>query len=143
MSVRDPSALRIDHVSIAVRDVEAALAFFRQCLPIEMRHTPRPGYIDDFKWCDFSVGGFTVELIEPGRPDSFVSRFLDRRGEGLHHLSIEVRDLDPLVTRLEADGIRVVGRFRAADGDQTAFISPRSAQGVLIQFWQDPTMSDT
>jgi methylmalonyl-CoA/ethylmalonyl-CoA epimerase len=127
--------MRVDHVSIAVRDIDVALRFFRTCLPIEMNVEKRPGYTDDFNWCDFYLGPFKLELIEATRPDSFVRRFIDRRGEGLHHLSLEVQGMLPLLQRLEADGIRIVDRFDAGDGDMTAFISPRSAHGVLIQFW--------
>lgn len=127
--------MRVDHVSVAVRDIDTALAFFSRILPIEMHVEKRPGYTDDFNWCDFYVGPFKLELIEGTRPDSFVRRFIERRGEGLHHLSLEVQRLTPLLQRLEADGVRIVDRFDAGDGEMTAFISPRSAHGVLVQFW--------
>jgi methylmalonyl-CoA/ethylmalonyl-CoA epimerase len=130
--------MRVDHVSIAVHDIDAALGFFRGCLPIEMHVEKRPGYTDDFNWCDFYLGDFKLELIEGTRSDSFVRRFIEKRGEGMHHLSIEVTELEPLIERLAADGIRIVDRFDAGDGDMTAFISPRSAFGVLVQFWQVP-----
>jgi methylmalonyl-CoA epimerase len=132
--------MRVDHLSIAVRDIDTALGFFRRCLPIEMRREKRPGYTDDFNWCDFYVGGFKLELIEAARPDSFVRRFIDRRGEGMHHLSLEVTELEPLLARLTADGVRIVDRFDAGDGDGTAFISPRSAHGILVQFWRVPQL---
>ena len=73
----------------------------------------------------------------PGRA-SFVERFIERRGEGLHHISIDVDDLDAYVAQLEADGVRVVDRRELRDGIKTAFISPRSAFGTLIQLWQPP-----
>ena len=130
--------MHVDHVSVAVRDIDTALQFFRQCLPIEMNVEKRAGYTDDFNWCDFYIGQFKLELIEATRPESFVRRFIDQRGEGLHHLSLKVTDLGRLVHRLEADGLRIVDHFDAGDGDVTAFISPRSAHGVLIQFWQVP-----
>jgi len=130
--------MRVDHVSVAVRDIDTALAFFRRLLPIEMGNEKRPGYNDDFNWCDFYIGRFKLELIEAARPESFVRRFIDKRGEGLHHLSLETADLEPLVARLENDGVRIVDRFAGSDGHQTAFISPRSAHGILVQFWQVP-----
>jgi methylmalonyl-CoA/ethylmalonyl-CoA epimerase len=130
--------MHVDHVSVAVHDIDTALAFFRRVLPIEMGNEKRPGYSDDFNWCDFYIGRFKLELIEATRPESFVRRFIDKRGEGLHHLSIETTDLEPLVRRLENDGVRIVDRFEGSDGHQTAFISPRSAHGVLVQFWQVP-----
>ena len=135
--------MRVDHVSVAVRSIDTALDFFRRCLPIEMHIEKRSGYTGDFNWCDFYIGAFKLELIEATRPDSFVQRFIDKRGEGLHHLSLEVTRLEPLLQHLEGDGIRIVDRFNAGDGDGTAFISPRSAHGVLIQFWQVPEIDQT
>jgi methylmalonyl-CoA/ethylmalonyl-CoA epimerase len=134
--------LRIDHVSVAVRDIDTALAFFRRCLPIEMRREKRLGHTGDFNWCDFYVGSFKLELIEAVGPDSFVTRFIDKRGEGLHHLSIEVAELPPLLQRLERDGLRIVDRYVDDDGNTSAFISPRSAHGLLIQFWQVPQLHE-
>jgi methylmalonyl-CoA/ethylmalonyl-CoA epimerase len=128
--------LRVDHASIAVHSIDRALEFFSTHLPVRLRRAPRPGYTDEFRWCDFYVGDVKLELIESARRGSFVERFLERRGEGLHHLSIEVTELDPLLARMEADGVRIVDRFDAGDGEKTAFVSPRSAHGMLIQFWQ-------
>lgn len=138
-SVRPP-ALRVDHVSIAVRDLAPALDFFRRVLPVHMRVEPRPGYDNQFRWTDFFVGDRKLELIESARPGSFVDTFLARRGEGFHHLSLEVeeRSLDGYVAALEGAGLRIVDRGDYGDGDQTAFISPRSTPGILVQFWQVP-----
>ncbi|MGD0947828.1 MAG: VOC family protein [Candidatus Binatia bacterium] len=134
--------MRVDHVSVAVNEIDTALAFFRRVFPLEMRVEKRRGFSDDFKWCDFYIGQFKLELIEPTCADSFVRRFIDKRGEGLHHMSLEVTQLQPLLERLEADGIRIVDRSTAGDGDMTAFISPRSAHGVLVQFWQTPQITE-
>jgi methylmalonyl-CoA/ethylmalonyl-CoA epimerase len=135
-----PPALRVDHVSIAVHAIEPALERFRRVLPIRMRVEPRAGYDDQFRWTDFYVGDFKLELIESARPGSFVERFLARHGEGFHHLSMEVEDgaLDRYVADLERGGLRIVDRADYGDGDATAFISPRTSPGVLIQFWQVP-----
>lgn len=134
--------LRVDHFSIAVRSIDRALEFLSRYLPVRVRRAARPGYTDDFRWCDFYVGHAKLELIESARAGSFVERFLERRGEGIHHLSIEVDALDPLVERMRTDGLRIVDEFDAGDGDKTAFLSPRSAHGMLIQFWQVETVVD-
>ena len=133
-------ALRVDHVSIAVGAIDTTLAFFGRVLPIRVGVAPRPGYDDQFVWTDFFVGDRKLELIGSARPGSFVERFLARRGEGMHHLSIDVEEgrLDGYTAALERAGLRIVERSSYGDGDQTAFISPRTAPGVLVQFWQVP-----
>lgn len=131
-------AMRVDHVSIAVPSIDEALGLFRRCFPIEMGVAKRPGYIPEFNWCDFYLGSFKLELIESTRSGSFVERFLAKRGPGLHHWSFEASNLASHLDRLARDGLRIVDRFDAGDELVTAFISPRSAHGVLIQFWQVP-----
>jgi len=126
--------MRVNHLSIAVRDMNAALAFFGRHFPIVMHNERQPGHTGDYTWCDFFIGGFKLELIQSAAPESFVDRFIAKRGEGLHHLSIEAADFDEAIATLERGGVRVVDRFDGEDG-KTAFISPRSAFGTLIQFW--------
>ncbi len=125
-------------MSIAVPCIDEALDFFRRNFPIEMRCQKFPGYTPDFSWCDFYLGDFKIELIEPAGEASFVERFLHRRGPGLHHWSLDGVGLEPLLAQMEADGLRIVDRFRGPNGEFTAFVSPRSAFGVLIQFWEVP-----
>jgi catechol 2,3-dioxygenase-like lactoylglutathione lyase family enzyme len=133
--------MRFDHVSIAVRSIDRAYEFFKRYFPVHFRNEKRR---DDqvsgsFHWQDFWLGGFAIEMIEdlPGQK-TFVSKFIDRRGEGMHHLSIEVDHLKPLTDAMKHDGVRIVDEQTFPDGSATAFISPRSAFGTLIQFWQVP-----
>ncbi|MGH7949334.1 MAG: VOC family protein, partial [Candidatus Binataceae bacterium] len=138
MSLSDGTRMHFDHVSIAVKSIDRALDFFAKYFPI----TPRNSRIFEeqvaggFYWQDFNLGGFAIELIEdpPGQP-GFVTKFIERHGEGMHHLSLEVENLDPLIEQLKRDGVRVVDEQRFPSGGATAFISPRSAFGALIQFW--------
>jgi methylmalonyl-CoA epimerase len=133
-------ALLVDHVSTAVYDIPTALARLRRLLPIRMRVEERPGYDGEFVWTDFFVGDWKLELIASARAGSFVERFLARRGEAMHHLSIDVEEgaLDRHLAALEAAGLRIVDRGDYGNGDATAFISPRTAPGILVQFWQVP-----
>ena len=131
-----PIDVRVDHLAIAVKDIEAALGFFRHTLPVEVESTPRLGSTGDFNWCSFWIGDFKVALIEAAHADSFVHGFLAKRGEGMHHVGLKTANLDPIVARLEAGGLRIVDRHTTADGSATASISPRSTHGVLFQFWQ-------
>jgi catechol 2,3-dioxygenase-like lactoylglutathione lyase family enzyme len=133
--------MRFDHVSIAVRSIDRAYQFFQRYFPVHLRNEKRR---DDqvsgsFYWQDLWLGGFAIEMIEdlPGQK-TFVGRFIDKRGEGLHHLSIEVDHLKPLTDAMKRDSVRIVDEQTFPDGSATAFISPRSAFGTLIQFWQVP-----
>lgn len=136
-----PLELQVDHVSIAVPDIAVALPFFRRHFPLAMGSEKRPGHTGDFNWCDFYLGNFKLELIESTHAGSFVDRFLAKRGPGLHHWSLEVVQLRPLIQRMEAEGLRIVDKYETARGDFSAFISPRSARGVLVQFWQVSQLS--
>lgn len=141
MTGADNVRMRFDHVSIAVKSIDRAYEFFAKYFPIKLRS---PRTMDEqvsgsFYWQDFHLGGFVVELIEDpiGKP-GFVTRFIDKHGEGMHHLSIEVDNLDAIVANLKAGGVRVVDEQKYDSGSATAFISPRSAFGALIQFWHTP-----
>src|SRR6516225_6818031 len=135
----DLPRLRVDHVAIAVRSIDQALAFFLEHFPARLNRPREIGYGDppEFFWTDFTIGNFKIELIESARSGSFVERFLARRGEGFHHLSLKIDGLGPHLERLEGDGLRVVDRHDEGDGHETAFIHPRSAFGTLVQFWQE------
>ena len=107
---------------------------FRRLLPVSMGVEARAGYDDEFVWTDFFVGDWKLELIASARAGSFVERFLARRGEGMHHLSIDLEEggLDAYTAALEAAGLRIVDRGDYGGGDATAFISPRSTPGILV-----------
>ena len=133
--------MRVDHVSIAVRSIDRAHEFFKRYFPVHFRNEKRR---DDqvsgsFHWQDIWLGGFAIEMIEDlPNEKTFVGRFIDKHGEGMHHLSIEVDHLKPLTDAMKRDGVRVVDEQTFPDGSATAFISPRSAFGALIQFWEVP-----
>ncbi len=133
--------MRVDHVSIAVRSIDRAHEFFKRYFPVHFRNEKRR---DDqvsgsFHWQDVWLGGFAIEMIEDlPNEKTFVGRFIDKHGEGMHHLSIEVDHLKPLTDAMKRDGVRVVDEQTFPDGSATAFISPRSAFGALIQFWEVP-----
>ena len=129
---------RVDHLALAVRSIDATLAWFRRIFPVEAARPKQLGWDGAYNFQSFRLAGYKMELIESARPASFVERFLARRGEGFHHLAIDVDRLDPLVRRLEADGIELVGKAEIPGGHRTAFIHPRHAHGALIQFWEEP-----
>jgi catechol 2,3-dioxygenase-like lactoylglutathione lyase family enzyme len=137
-----PVRMRVNHVAIAVHALDPALAFFRRFFPVAPGTAPRVGYEPSFRFTDFTIGGYKLELIaeNPDGPPGFLRRFLAKRGEGFHHVSIDVDRLPPVLAALERDGVRITDRARGPHGRETAFIAPRSACGVLIQFWEHPDL---
>lgn len=125
---------RVDHVGIAVRDIDDAepLLELLGCEKLLEKEDEAVGYT----WAYYALGDASrLELIEP-LPDreSFLTDYLAEHGPGLHHVTLEVSDLDAMVARLEAGGVRVVDRADR-DGYSEAFISPRET-GALIQLME-------
>lgn len=133
-----PEILKFDHFALAVEDIEKALEVFRGFPGFSMGRPRAMGYDGRFYFANFHLGPQKVELLEDGGAGGFVGKFLAQRGEGVHHLTFFVRDLDGIVGALEKRGIRIVDRATTPDGWRTAFISPRSAFGALLQFWEPP-----
>jgi methylmalonyl-CoA/ethylmalonyl-CoA epimerase len=125
-----------DHTAIAVRSIEAALPFYRDVLggdPQELSERPEKG----FRALTLRFpGGGGVELIEPLGESSFLHKFLDQRGEGVHHLTFMVADLHAAVAEARAAGLRVVDENYDDPAWQEAFVSPRSAHGTIVQLAQ-------
>ena len=139
MSPVDGVRMRFDHVSIAVESIARGVDFFSRYFPTVARNSKQISEQAQggFLWQDLYLGGVPIEFIEelPGQ-QGFISQFIRRHGEGLHHLCYEIDRIDPMIAALKADGVRVVDEHEFPDGQKTCFISPRSAFGVLIQLWQ-------
>lgn len=126
------------HVGIAVRDLDLAIDRYRALgLVVDaVEDVPAAGARVAF----LKAGAIDVELLEPLGSDSPVARFLDRRGEGLHHVAFAVGDIPAELVRLERLGFELVDRVPrpGARGRQVAFLHPRSAHGVLVELVQEP-----
>ncbi len=128
---------RIDHVALAVTDIDAALPFFTDVLGLEVTHTDveeGQGVVVAF----LPLGDSELELIEPVAADSGVARFLARRGPGLHHLCLEVDDIDDALARLREHGVQLIDEtpYIGTGGRRIVFIHPRSAHGVLVELYE-------
>jgi methylmalonyl-CoA/ethylmalonyl-CoA epimerase len=125
--------IKLDHTAIAVKRIRDALPLYRDLLGGELFTAfdmPRQG----FRWAQLVYpGGSKIELLEPLRDDSFVGRFLARYGEGVHHMTFKVRQIEEFVTLLKARGLRVVDEDYSDPEWKEAFISPRSAHGTIVQ----------
>ncbi|WP_416841621.1 VOC family protein [Haloferax sp. DFSO52] len=125
---------RVDHVGIAVTDIDDAeatlLALGCACVH---RETVTDG---TFEWATYSLGDASrLELIAPVEGESFLTSYLDDHGPGLHHVTLEVVDIDAAITALEGAGERVVG-YAVEDGWTEAFVSPRNPTGALFQLME-------
>lgn len=131
------SETRLEHVAIAVPDLESALGFFRSILarPESGREVIES---EGVRVAFFDLGGARLELMEPIGDDSPIARFLDRRGPGLHHLAVEVPDIESAIARCREAGLETVGDAPrdGAGGRRVAFLHPRTASGVLIELSQ-------
>ncbi len=124
---------RVHHVAVVVRDLDAALGFYRDTLGLAVELVlPVP---DDRVRIGFlSVGESRIELVEPTDDTSGVARFLASRGEGFHHVCFEVPDIAAALVLLAEEGVELIDRAPRAGADgPVAFIHPRSAHGVLVE----------
>ena len=128
---------RINHVALVVDDIEAALEFWRDVLGLELAHVedaPDQGTVVAF----LSTGDQEVELLKPTTENSGVARFLERRGPGLHHICLEVSDIQECLDRLKARGVRLINPepVVGTGGKLIAFIHPESTHGVLVELYE-------
>ncbi|MCE7938205.1 methylmalonyl-CoA epimerase [bacterium] len=128
---------RIDHMAIAVDNLDTALPFFTQVLGLRVTHTDveeGQGVVVAF----LPIGDSEIELIEPVQPDSGVARFLQRRGGGMHHLCLEVDDMDAALAHLRAHGVRLIDEtpYIGTGGRRIVFIHPKSSHGVLVELYE-------
>lgn len=131
---------RIDHIGIAIQNINDALAFFQDALGVKLdRVESEEG--GRTKVAFLPVGTSDVELVEPQDAESGLAKFLAKRGEGVHHICFEVDDIDAALARLKEKGAQLIDETprQNAQGMRYAFIHPKSAHGVLIELYQKPT----
>jgi LAO/AO transport system kinase len=124
---------RLDHLGIAVRSIAAARGFYEMLgLSAEQEETIEHERV---KTAMFSVGESRIELLEPTVEDSVIGRFLDRRGEGLHHVALHIAEIDAMFARLQEAGVRLASdSIRVgAGGHRYFFVHPASTGGVLLE----------
>ena len=124
---------RVHHVAVVVRDMDAALATYRDQLRLPL-DVLLPIESDGVRIAFLPVGESSIELVEPTDESTGVARFLASRGEGFHHVCLEVDDVAAELDRLASNGIELIDKAprRGAEGP-VAFIHPRSCHGVLVE----------
>jgi methylmalonyl-CoA/ethylmalonyl-CoA epimerase len=126
----------VDHVAIAVSNIDEGLKTFENLLGIKSSHIQE---IPDqkVKSAMIVVGNVEIELIQPTTSDSGVAKFIEKRGEGIHHISFEVDDVDKELESLAARGVELIDKKgRKGMAGKIGFLHPRSAKGVLIELAQ-------
>jgi GTPase len=134
---REGSRAALDHIGIAVGALADVVAFYRDALGLEVS-TPHDVPGDRVRAAFVAVGDASLELLEPTAPDSVIARFIDRRGPGLHHVTLVVEDLAAALDQLKARGVRLIDEAPrdGAHGSRVAFVHPSATGGVLLELKQ-------
>jgi len=127
---------KFDHVALAVKDAEEAVQSFSRLFGFEVTELHEDAAAG-FKSIMISKGEMSLELLQPNSPDSMIQKFIEKRGGGLHHISVQVDDLNAEMTRLKGLGVQFVTEEPAlVNGCRVLFIHPRSTSGLLIELNQ-------
>ncbi len=130
--------MRVDHIAIAVKNIEEALKNYQKILTVdevEIEEVPT----EKVKVAMLMLEDTRIELMEPTSPDSPISKFLEERGEGIHHIAITADDIEKDVARASANGMKMLGGLRSGSyGRRITFIHPKSLHGVLTEFCEAP-----
>jgi methylmalonyl-CoA/ethylmalonyl-CoA epimerase len=129
--------IEIDHIGIAVADLDEALGFYRDALGLEV-HQREDVPSQKVRVHFLGAGGAALELLEATAPDSPIARHVEKRGPGIHHLTLRVDDIDGTLARLRQRGVKLIDETprAGAGGSRIAFIHPSSTGGVLIELKQ-------
>ena len=129
--------MKINHLGIATKNIDEALGFWVDALGLENVHTET---VEDQKVriAMLPLGESRIELLEPTSDDSPITKFLEKRGGGIHHIAVEVDDIEASLAKLKANGARLIDESPriGAEGCLVAFIHPSSTNGVLLELVQ-------
>ena len=132
-----PKVKQINHVAVVVQDLEMALLFWRDALGLELQEL-RDVPAEKSKVAFLPLSGSEVELVLPTTQDSGIAKYLAKRGPGMHHICLEVDDIEGMLAQLRSKSVRLINEEprTASDGKKYAFIHPESTAGVLVELYQ-------
>jgi len=130
----------VDHIGVAVNNLDEAISLYRDVLGLKLEGT-HVVEKQKVRVAFFSTGGETrIELLEPTESDSPVAKFIERRGEGVHHIALKVRNIEAVLEELKGKGLRLVDEKQRIGvyGAKIAFIHPKSTRSVLYELCEKP-----
>jgi methylmalonyl-CoA/ethylmalonyl-CoA epimerase len=130
--------LKIEHIGIAVKNIEESNSLFAKLFarqPYKTEMVESEGVSTSF----FQMGDSKIELLEATNTDSAIAKFIEKRGEGIHHIAFEVEDIYAEMKRLEAEGFQLINKEPKAGADNklVCFLHPKGTNGVLIELCQE------
>ncbi len=131
--------LRIEHIGIAVKDLEKSNLLFAKLLG-QPHYKTETVESEKVSTSFFLTGENKIELLEAQNPESAIAKFIEKRGEGIHHIAFEVEDIEKETVRLKAEGFETTGSgqpFKGADNKLVIFFHPKTTNGVLIELCQE------
>lgn len=135
---------KIDHLGIAVRSLDESIPYYEKSLGLKCEHREDVPS-QQVRTAFFQVGDVHLELLEPTSPDSPIARFLEKSGEGVHHVAFATNDISTQLDQAAANGCRLIHErpFEGAGGKLVAFLHPKSTHGVLTEFCSPVTAEVT
>ena len=129
---------KIEHLGIAVKDLNKSNELFKKLLG-EQSYKTEAVDSESVTTSFFKVGDQKIELLEASEPNSTIARFIERRGEGMHHLAFHVESIDEEIERLEKEGLEFVSKtpIKGADNKMVVFLHPKTTNGVLVELCQE------
>lgn len=129
--------LSVDHIGVAVSGIESSRSFWEETLGLSFEGTETVSE-QKVTTAFFPVGESEVELLEATEPESPVGKFLEKRGEGIHHVAFRVENIEEALDELKAKGVRLIDQTprKGAGGGLIAFIHPKETNGVLVELCQ-------
>ena len=129
---------KIEHVGIATKDLKKSNELFKKLLG-EQSYKTEVVDSESVTTSFFKVGDQKIELLEASEPNSTIARFIERRGEGMHHLAFHVESIDEEIERLEKEGFEFVSKAptKGADNKMVVFLHPKTTNGVLVELCQE------
>lgn len=130
---------KINHIAILVDDLEGTLSFWRDALGLDLTQV-QDVPAEQAQIAFLPTGDSEVELVKPTSDDSGLARYLEKRGPGMHHICLEVDDIEGMLAELKAKGIQLINETPRtnAQGRKYAFIHPKSAHGVMVELYELP-----